>query len=167
MILLACDSGLERTGFAIFQSENGNHTLLDYGCIFTDAALRTEQRFVQLHTHIAELIVKHNPDRCVLERLFFSKNVTTAIAVAQSQGVVMGLVAQHDIPVDFLTPQEIKMTMTGYGNADKKSVQKMVKLLLKLDSVPQPDDTADAIACGLTYCTMMATHDRKNNRLAY
>lgn len=164
MIILACDSGLERTGYAIFRSESGIHDLLDYGCIFTQASLSTEQRLVELHNSVLELIDTHQPDRCVLERLFFSKNVTTGISVAQAQGAVMSLVAQRGMSVDFLTPQEIKMTMTGYGNADKKSVQKMVTLLLKLKEVPQPDDTADAIACGLTYCTMMATHDRKNYR---
>ena len=164
MIILACDSGLERTGYAFFEADQGSYNLLDYGCLFTSASLTTEQRFVQLHTQMLELVEKYNPEHCVLEKLFFSKNVTTAIAVAQAQGVIMQLVAQRNATVSFLTPQEIKLTMTGYGNADKKSVQKMVKLLLQLDEVPQPDDTADAIACGYTYCTMMATYDRKNYR---
>lgn len=161
MIILACDSGVERTGYAVFDTHNGKHELLAYDCIFTHKNDRLEVRLMHIQEAIQKLIDTYHPERCVLERLFFSKNVTTGIMVAQSQGAVMALVASHGMEVDFLTPQEIKMTLTGYGSSDKKSVQKMVKILLHLDKIPQPDDTADAVACGLTYCTMRAFHDRQ------
>lgn len=161
MIILACDSGIERTGYALFDSHGGKHELLAYDCIFTHKKDRPEIRLMHLHDAMESLFMQYKPDRCVLERLFFSKNVTTAMVVAQAQGVVMALAGQHGAEVDFLTPQEIKVTLTGHGSADKKSVQKMVKLLLHLDEIPQPDDTADAVACGLTYCTMRAFHDRQ------
>ncbi|MBP9798101.1 crossover junction endodeoxyribonuclease RuvC [Candidatus Woesebacteria bacterium] len=161
MVVISFDSGLERTGYAVFTLENGAYDLKSYGCLFTSAKESTEKRIHSLHLQVEELIKNNKPDAFVLERLFFSVNKKTAIVVAQAQGSVLQLAGMYDITVDFLTPNEIKQSMTGYGNADKKSVQKMVMLTLGLDVAPEPDDTADAIACGLTYCTMKALYDRQ------
>lgn len=161
MVIISFDSGLERTGYAVFTLENASYDLQSYGCLFTSAHDSTEKRIDSLHKQVEELIKTHKPDAFVLERLFFSVNKKTAIIVAQAQGTVLQLAGLHTISVDFLTPNEIKQSMTGYGNADKKSVQKMVMLTLGLKEAPQPDDTADAIACGLTYCTMKALYDRQ------
>lgn len=154
MVILAFDSGVERTGYAVFEKDAGAEKLLTYGCIFTDKNWVLARRLADIRRQVIELLDVHTPDVFVLERLFFNKNVTTAMMVAQSQGAVMSLAGERDIMVEFLTPQQIKQTLTGYGTSDKKNVQKMVQLLLKLDVMPEPDDTADAIACGLTYCTM-------------
>ena len=162
MKILAFDSGVERTGFAVFESGSSQEPeLLDYGCIFTDKKDTHEKRLADIRKAVIKLVDTHDPKRFALERLFFSKNVTTGIAVAQAQGAVISLAGERGISVDYITPQQIKESLTGYGSADKKAVQKMVKLLLHLDEVPKPDDTADAIACGLTYCTMMSFHDRQ------
>jgi crossover junction endodeoxyribonuclease RuvC len=154
MVILAFDSGVERTGYAVFEKSGGAEKLLTYGCIFTDKKWVLARRLADIRRQVSDLLDAHTPDIFVLERLFFNKNVTTAMMVAQSQGAVMSLAGERDIPVEFLTPQQIKQTLTGYGTSDKKNVQKMVQLLLKLKVMPEPDDTADAIACGLTYCTM-------------
>lgn len=161
MVILAFDSGVERTGYAVMKKEHSEPELLDYGCIFTDKKDAHEVRLYDLRSEVSELVKQHKPEKFVLERLFFNKNITTGIAVAQAQGAVISLAGEHEVPVDYVTPQQIKESLTGYGNADKKAVQKMVKLLLHLDEIPKPDDTADAIACGLTYCTMMSFHDRE------
>ena len=161
MVLISFDSGIERTGYAVFTLDKGDYSLRAYGCLFTSAKESMEKRINSLHDQVAGLIQEHTPSAFVLERLFFSINKKTAITVAQAQGTVLQLAGMHNISVDFLTPNEIKQSMTGYGNADKKSVQKMVMLTLGLKVAPQPDDTADAIACGLTYCTMKALYDRQ------
>lgn len=161
MFLIAFDSGIERTGYAVFELNGTSYTLHTYGCILTSAKDTLEKRIASLHQQVEDLIAKYSPSEFVLERLFFSINKKTAITVAQAQGSVLQLAGKHDITVAYLTPNEIKQSMTGYGNADKKSVQKMVMLTLGLDKPPQPDDTADAIACGLTYCTMKAFYDRQ------
>lgn len=159
MIILALDSGVERTGYAIFNNSN-EPELLGYDCIFTSREDTLPVRLLGVRAALQSLMRQYQPDVCVMEQLFFSKNVTTGIMVAQSQGAVMSLMAEHQVPCEFIKPQEIKMSLTGYGNADKKSVQKMVMLLLDLKVPPKPDDTVDAIACGLTYCTMRSFNDR-------
>ena len=160
MIILAFDSGVERTGYAIFGTGEREPELLDYGCIFTNKEDSHAKRLAILRAQVEELFKKHSPEVFVFERLFFNQNIKTGIAVAQAQGAVLSLAGEHGLEVDFITPQQIKESVAGYGNADKKAVQKMVTLLLELDEVPQ-DDTADAIACGLTYCTMRTFHDRQ------
>ena len=137
MVLISFDSGIERTGYAVFILDKGDYSLQSYGCLFTSAKDSTEKRINSLHVQVSELIKLHSPSAFVLERLFFSVNKKTAIVVAQAQGTVLQLAGLHDISVDFLTPNEIKLSMTGYGNADKKSVQKMVMLTLGLDVAPR------------------------------
>lgn len=153
MKLLALDSGLERCGYAVFEKASPPQ-LITYGCIQTSKADALVARFLVLYKKIEGLILKHQPDRLVIERLFFTNNQKTAITVAQTQGVALTLAAMHTIPVEFITPTQIKQSVTGYGKADKKQVQKMLMLLLPLTEIPKPDDTADAIACGLAYCSI-------------
>ena len=161
MIIVSFDSGLERTGYSVFSKGDGEPDLITYGCIFTKKSDSLQKRLLELQEKTEEIIKEHKPDSFALEKLFFNKNITTGISVAQSQGAIIALAGKHDIELTFVTPQEIKMSLTGDGRADKKSIQKMVKILLNLEEVPKPDDTADAIACGLTYCTMMSFNDRK------
>lgn len=161
MNVLAFDSGVERTGYAVFTQTERDPELIDYGCIFTSKDDTHQKRLADIRDEVENLVKKHKPEVFVLERLFFNNNITTGIAVAQSQGAVISLAGSLGLEVDYLTPQQIKESVAGYGNADKKAVQKMVKILLELEEVPKPDDTADAIACGLTYCTMRSFHDRQ------
>lgn len=154
MKILACDSGVERTGYALFDTLIGGNNLVAYDCIFTDKKLTIENRLFQLRKALQALIDEYKPSVIVFERLFFQQNQTTGIMVAQAQGVLLSLAGEYGIKAGFLAPTEIKHIVTGYGKSDKKAIQKMIMLLLHLEKVPTPDDVSDAIACGLAYCTI-------------
>ncbi|OGK18395.1 crossover junction endodeoxyribonuclease RuvC [Candidatus Roizmanbacteria bacterium RIFCSPLOWO2_12_FULL_40_12] len=155
MIVLALDSGIERTGYALFNKEGNGNTKFIYltsGLIQTSKTLTTEKRLEEIYSKLEELVKKHKPDLMVMEQLLFFKNQKTAIRVSQAQGATLLLAAHHNIPAEFLAPLQIKQIVTGYGQSDKKAVQKMLKLTLNLDLELKQDDQADAIACGLAYC---------------
>ena len=152
MRILSIDSGLEKTGFAIFQQSKKNPTYLSSGLIKTDKQQKPEKRVQEIYSRLNDVIKKNKPDIVVIERLFFFKNQKTAISVAQTQGIIILLASQHDIQLVFLTPLQIKQTVAGYGLADKKSVRKMIGLTLKIDKKIKEDDEIDAVACGLAYC---------------
>ena len=154
MKILAFDPGLARTGFAIFATRGNSYTLLDYGCLFTDKSLCIEDRISSLLEQTKKLVQLHKPEAMIIEKLFFNINKKTVIAVAQAQGALLAIAGQYKLKVHFLTPLQIKQTLTGYGRSDKKNVQKMVGLLLKMTKMPEPDDVVDAIACGLAYCSI-------------
>lgn len=155
MVILSIDSGVERTGYALFdKSENGasKFQYISSGLVQTSKKLTTEKRLVEIYEELKKIIKKYKPKLLIIEQLFFFKNQKTVIKVSQAQGAVLLLAAHEDIKVEFLTPLQIKQIVTGYGQSDKKSVQKMLKLTLGLDLELQQDDQADAIACGLAYC---------------
>jgi len=155
MILLAIDSGVEKTGFAVFSRVNlhtGDPRLIASGLIKTDKKLPIQVRLSKIFDELTNIIKKYKPTIVVLEQLFFFRNQKTAIQVSQSQGIVLLLCAQFNIKVKYLTPLQIKQIITGYGQADKKSIQKMIKLSLGVTISSSRDDEADAIACGLAYC---------------
>lgn len=145
MIILSIDSGIEKTGYAIFK----NKKYVTSALIKTSKNKSTEIRLEEIYFQLKTIFNKYKPEILVVEQLFFFKNQKTFIRVAQSQGVALLLAAQNKIKVEFLTPLQIKQTVTGYGQADKKSVQKMLKLELQIDI--KQDDEADAVACGLAY----------------
>jgi len=145
MIILSIDSGIERTGYAIFKDKKYVTSAL----IKTSRSLLTEKRLDEIYSKLKEVFKKYQPDVMVLEQLLFFRNQKTFIRVAQAQGIVMLLASQNKIKVEFLTPLQIKQIVTGYGQADKKSVQKMIKLTTDIDI--KQDDEADAVACGLAY----------------
>jgi len=109
------------------------------------------ERLVILHDSVAKLLETHSPDELAVEQLFFARNVTTAIAVGQARGVVLLAAAQHGIPVAEYSPSEIKNAIVGYGKADKRQMQEMVRIMLSLPEIPQPDDAADALAVALCH----------------
>jgi crossover junction endodeoxyribonuclease RuvC len=154
MRFLALDSGLERTGYAVVEDDNGIPRLIKYGCVETLRGTDVSLRLLSLSTEMTKILQSYAPELVVMEQLFFNLNKKTAISVAQAQGSIMLLAAQNNLPVEFITPLAIKQSVTGYGRADKKQVQKMVGLLLHMDKLPQPDDVVDAIACGIAYCSM-------------
>lgn len=145
MVILAIDSGIERTGYAVFDGRK----YLTSALIKTSKNDTTEIRLMKIHDSLKNIYSKYNPEVTVIERLFFVKNQTTAIRVSQAQGVALLLAAQNKTRVEFLTPLQIKQIVTGYGQADKKSVQKMLKLELGIEI--KQDDEADAVACGYAY----------------
>lgn len=145
MIILSIDSGIEKTGYALFKNKN----YLISALIKTNKKLTTEERILVIYSKLKEIIKKYQPDKIILEQLFFFKNQKTAIKVSQAQGVCLLLAAENKIPIDYLTPLQIKQAITGYGQADKKAVQKMIKIEMGIDI--KQDDEADAVACGLAY----------------
>ncbi len=145
MTILSIDSGIERTGYAIFKDKKYVTSAL----IKTSKSLTTENRLIEIYNKLIEVMKKYKPDVMILEQLLFFKNQKTFIRVAQAQGIVMLLAAENKIKVEFLTPLQIKQIVTGYGQADKKSVQKMIRLTTGI--VLTQDDEADAVACGLAY----------------
>lgn len=155
MIVLAIDPGVERVGYAFFDKKSSqSHTYLNSGLIKTSKNLLHENRLELIYKELEVLIKKHKPQILVMERLFFTNNQKTAIAVGQAQGVIMLLVSRYKLSFMYLTPTQIKMIVTGSGNADKKSVQKMLRLVLGLEEDIKQDDRADAIACGYAFCCL-------------
>lgn len=153
MIILSIDSGIEKTGYAIFEKTSSSvFTYIHSGLVKTSARLSPEKRLFKLYQEVLEITEQYKPHIIIVEQLFFFKNQKTVMKVSQAQGVVLLLAGQKNIPVEFLTPLQIKQIITGYGKADKKSIQKMLSLTLDLKEAVTQDDTADAIACGLAYC---------------
>ncbi len=159
MRIIGIDPGTARFGFGIIDAGDG-YAAVDYGTIETSAKVAMAQRLLELYEALTHLIATHSPESMAIEQLFFSRNVTTAIAVGQARGVALLAAAQAEIPVAEYTPAEVKQAISGYGNADKQQVQFMVQLLLELDTVPYPDDAADALAVALCHGQSHAFQDR-------
>ena len=145
MTILSIDSGIEKTGYAIFKDKK----YVTSNLIKTAKTKPIEVRLNEIYSQLKTIIKKYRPDVLVLERLFFFRNQKTAILVSQAQGVILLLAAQNKVKLAFLTPLQIKQSITGYGQADKKAVQKMIKLEYQIDV--KQDDEADAVACGLAF----------------
>lgn len=154
MVILATDSGLEKTGYALFKKEENNFSLINSGLIVTKKTLSLENRLMTIYEQFENIIKNYQPALLIIEKIFFNVNQKTIINIAQTQGVLLVLAAQNNIKVEFLTPLVIKQAITGYGRADKLQVRKMVKLLLRKEDFSQEDDVIDAIACGLAYCQL-------------
>ena len=151
-MILAIDPGIEKVGYAFFEKKGKDFSFITSGLIKTKKTTLHEVRLLGIYNHLASMIQQYKPSLLVMEQLFFFKNQKTVVSVAQAQGVIQLLSAQNRLPISYLTPLVIKQTITGYGNADKKAVLKMLKLTLKSDLVVEDDDQSDAIACGLAYC---------------
>jgi len=149
MRIIGIDPGTATTGFSILEKKDGKIRLLEYGCIRTAKSLSPATRLNHIATDLETLIKKWHPTHSSIEKLFFNKNVKTAISVAEARGVILQTFARYDIPQEEFTPHQIKQAVCGYGKADKKMVQKMIQLLLKLKEIPKPDDAADAIAAAI------------------
>ena len=154
MTILALDSGIERCGYAIFKHTTGEPHLETFGLLSTHKSLSLSVRLYQLRDAFDELLHKYIPDFVIMESLFFNTNKKPMLTVAQSQGALLASCGQTNIPVEFLTPSSIKQIVTGYGNADKKQVEKMIMITMGLKTAPKPDDVVDAIACGYAYCCL-------------
>lgn len=146
MRILGLDPGTGRLGYAIIESAGGKTACLACGCFETPAAGAPGARLVQLREGVRDLLNRFHPEQALLERLYFSTNVKTAMAVAEARGMLLTLLADHEIPVLEVSPQEVKLGVTGKGNAPKPQVQRMVTMIFGLETVPKPDDAADALA---------------------
>lgn len=150
MIILGIDPGIATLGFGVIEKDaRGNCRALDYGAVTTPKDLPLPKRLQLLEDGIQKILQKYNPDEVAMEELFFSKNVTTGIAVAQARGVALLTCAKHTEKLFEYTPMQIKQAVTGYGNAEKRQMQEVTAAHLKLASIPKPDDAADALAVAL------------------
>ncbi|MCK4897174.1 MAG: crossover junction endodeoxyribonuclease RuvC [Anaerolineales bacterium] len=152
MLVIGIDPGTAITGYGVVRdNEEGGLVAVDYGVIETPARLPMPERLLQLHKGLAEIISLHRPENGAVEKLFFQKNVRTAISVGQARGVALLALAEQGISISEYTPMEVKQAVTGYGGADKNQVQQMVKALLNLEELPRPDDAADALAVAICH----------------
>jgi len=153
--VIGIDPGTGIVGFGVIDFEKGKKPkLIDAGVITTPAHTPLEQRLLEIFDSLTEIVASTKPDVMSIEKLFFARNITTAISVAEARGVVMLVGARADLPIFEYTPLQIKQTLTGYGRADKKQIQEMVRIHLDLKSVPKPDDCADALAAAITHDLM-------------
>jgi crossover junction endodeoxyribonuclease RuvC len=150
MLTIGIDPGTATTGFGLVSDEaDGRLVAVDYGVILTPAGMPMPERLLILHHRLQELLQKYHPVRGAVEKIFFQRNVTTVISVSQARGVSILSLAEIHIPVLEYTPLEVKQAVTGYGKAEKKQVQEMVRMILHLDEIPRPDDAADALAVAI------------------
>jgi len=149
LVVLGIDPGLADTGFGIVSFSGQKMEAITYGSIKTAAGQPMAKRLTILASDLRKIIAHHRPDMVGIEQLFFAKNAKTAMAVGQARGVAMLVVAQANLPIRELTPLQVKSALVGYGKATKLQIQQMVKTLLQLDSIPKPDDAADALAVAI------------------
>jgi len=153
MRIIGIDPGTGILGFGVIDVNNKELKCIDAGVIKTPAHQEDSVRLEAIHSDLSDLITEFAPDIMSVEKLFFARNVTTAMSVAQARGIVLLLGKKHCDKIYEYTPLQIKQALTGYGKADKKQVQEMVKTILKLKQIPKPDDAADALAAAIT-CSM-------------
>lgn len=151
MRILGVDPGIAIVGFGLIESNRGSVRMLQYGAVTTEAGLPLATRLVQIENDMTALISQLKPDEIAVEELFFSKNITTGIAVAHGRGVILCTAERLGVPIFEYTPMQVKQAVAGYGLADKKQVMDMTKRLLKLKAVPKPDDAADALAIAICH----------------
>lgn len=153
MRILGIDPGTAILGFGVIDVESNQLQLVDAGVITTPAKQADSDRLETIFSELTEIIATTKPEAMAVEKLFFAKNVTTAMSVSQARGVVLLLGKQHKLDLYEYTPLQIKQALTGYGKATKSQIQDMVRTILKLKAIPKPDDAADALACAIT-CSM-------------
>lgn len=151
MKILGIDPGTGILGFGVIEVTKNKPQLIDGGVIRTPVKEDDAVRLLTIYDELTQIIQHTKPDVMSVERLFFARNVTTAMTVAQARGVVLLCGQQAGIPIFEYTPMQIKQAVTGYGKADKKQIQEMVRVLLGLQSIPKPDDAADALAAAITH----------------
>jgi crossover junction endodeoxyribonuclease RuvC len=165
MVVLGIDPGTATTGYGLVrENQDGGLEALAYGVILTSADQPMPQRLLELHRQITALLLLHRPESSAVEKLFFQRNVRTAISVGQARGVVLLCLAEAGLKVGEYTPLEIKQAVAGYGGAEKHQVQQMVRALLGLPDIPRPDDAADALAVAICHLHSWQTQAYQNDQ---
>lgn len=160
MIIMGIDPGVAKLGYSVLKkpkTKSGKLKALDYGCITTDPKFSPGERLKKIYQELNKLIRQYQPQVLAVENVYFFKNLKTAMPVSEAKGVVLLAAAKKKIKVRELTPLEVKMGICGYGRADKKQVQKMIKEILNLQEIPRPDDAADALA--VAACCAIKNYD--------
>lgn len=161
MKILGIDPGTGIVGFGVIETNGRSHSMVDAGVIRTPAHQALELRLKTIFESVSEIIVDTNPAIVSIEKLFFAKNVTTAMSVSHARGVIMLAAVQAGVPIVEYTPLQIKQALTGYGRAEKTQIQEMVRVMLRLKDIPKPDDCADALAAALTHATASLLYSTK------
>jgi crossover junction endodeoxyribonuclease RuvC len=152
MLVIGIDPGTAITGYGLVkENEDGDLDAVDYGVITTSASSSMPERLLELFHRLQELLLLHRPQSGAVEKLFFQRNVRSALSVGQGRGIAMLALAEAGLSVAEYTPLEVKLAVAGYGNADKIQIQQMVRTLLKLPQTPSPDDAADALAVAICH----------------
>ena len=151
MVILGIDPGVATIGFGLIRAERGKNTLLQYGVITTPPGIPLSERLLQISRDMEQLLETFKPDEMAVEELFFTKNITTGIAVAHGRGVILLAAEKAGIPVFEYTPIQVKQGVVGYGKAEKKQVMLMTQRLLNMKDIPRPDDAADALAIAICH----------------
>ncbi|TCZ75123.1 crossover junction endodeoxyribonuclease RuvC [Paenibacillus albiflavus] len=162
MRILGIDPGLAIVGFGFVDKLGSRIVPVQYGAIQTEAHTPTVDRLEIIYESTLQLIDKYKPDAMGIEKLFFNRNVTTALTVGEARGVVMLAAKQRGLQIGEYTPLQVKQAIVGYGKAEKKQVQEMVKLFLKLSAVPKPDDVADALAIAICHAHSSSLQNKLN-----
>lgn len=149
--IIGIDPGLANTGFGIIDCDEIRMSLVSYGVIETPSSDSHELRLLSIYNRLSAVLDEFNPDEAAMETLYFARNTTSALAVAESKGIITLSLAQRVIPLSMYTPNQIKHTVTGTKTADKDTVQQFVKILLGLKDIPRPDHAADALAGAITH----------------
>lgn len=154
-LILGIDPGYGRMGYAVVAAAGNDLRLVVCDALMTSAAVAYNQRLQQIYEQLSEIIARYRPQEAATEKLFFGKNVTTAIGVSQARGVILLALTQSGLPICEYTPSEVKLAVTGYGAARKEQVGEMVRLLLHLSAIPRPDDAADAAAIAICHAHLL------------
>ena len=150
-VILGIDPGTAITGYGVVTDAGNGPSALTYGVIRTPAKQELSLRLVTIYAELNDLLERYQPDAVAVEELFFSKNARTALSVGHARGVVLLAVARRQIPLFHYKPSQVKQAVTGYGAADKRQIQEMMRMLLGLDDIPRPDDAADALAIAICH----------------
>lgn len=151
MKILGIDPGYAILGYGIIEMVGNKFNVIDYGAIITDSKMEMPERLKCIYASLMEIIAIHNPETASIEELFFNNNAKTALMVGQARGVAILACINSGLDIGEYTPLQIKQALVGYGRAEKKQIQSMVKTILNLDKVPKPDDTADALAAAICH----------------
>ena len=152
MLVLGIDPGTAQTGYGIIQgTPDGSIRLIEYGVIQTQADTVMSDRLLEIYRSLQEIIGRHTIESAAVEKIFFQRNVSTAMSVGQARGVTLLALAERGVEVEEYSPNDIKQAITGYGRAEKAQVQRMVQSLLSMDAIPKPDDAADALAVAICH----------------
>lgn len=160
-IILGIDPGYGRCGFGVVQEQGHHWQVLGHGVITTSVGIEHAQRLLEIVRDVALIIKKYHPAALAIEELFFAKSTTTALKVAEARGVILAKAAESGLEIIEVKPNEVKMALTGYGKADKRQMQQMVKTVFELKTVPKPDDAADALAIAWTGAGKMLPLDSR------
>lgn len=165
MRILGIDPGYAILGYGILDMKGNRFSVVTYGSILTDAGMDMPSRLQVLYDRLSEIIEEYEPEEASIEELFFNNNAKTAILVGEARGVAVLACAKKGLRISEYTPLQIKQALVGYGRADKKQVQAMVKAILNLDKVPKPDDTADALAAAICHGHSAGAGNRRQLRI--